>query len=108
MSEKIIAELKKEDRDLLKSAIDAVSKPKVNQPTGDPVPVTESTDAKGHKTIEEQIACPDCYPKIREAVFKKHAEETQDSGWVCEGCGLGVREEWEECPNCKSKDAKER
>ena len=71
-------------------------------------PTKAESSSPKHQTIEEAVACPDCYPKIRELVFKKHAEETKDSGLVCEGCGIGVKKEWENCPACGSKDAKDK
>ena len=70
--------------------------------------VKSEVDSPKHETIEDAVNCPDCYPKIRELVFKKHAEETKDSGIVCSECGIGVKKEWESCPSCGSKDAREK
>lgn len=105
-TEKMIVELKKEDRELLRSVIDGIEERAKVEPK--PSVSDESHENKGHATIEELIACPDCYPKVRDSVLKKHREETKDSGLVCKECGLGVKKEWENCPSCGNKEAKER
>lgn len=99
-TEKTIVELKKEDRDLLKLAIKTVGKSKVEPETG--------AHKGGNHTLEELVDCPDCYPKIRSLVFKKHAEETKDSGVECEDCGTHVKQEWESCPTCGGKNSRSR
>ena len=106
--EKTIVELKKEDRDLLKSVIDHVSK--MPSPSGDP---SETDTEKGHESIEEIVACPDCYPKARDLVLPKVWEETKNLDHECTECGLGVKgeesakEEWK-CKECGSKTARSR
>ena len=94
-------ELKTEDRNLLQSTIEAIKGASKDEPEVKP-------SASGHETLEEIVDCPDCYPKIRSLVLQKHAKETKDSGIVCEECGIGVKKEWEKCPNCGSKDAREK
>jgi len=103
----MIVELKPEDRDLLRSTIDALRKVEVSKETSKSEKDT-SKEPPEHQTIEEAVNCKDCYPKIRDLVLKKHREETKDSKLICKECGLGVKEEWESCPSCGSKEAKER
>ena len=66
-----------------------------------------------HETIEELVACPDCYPKIEPLVLKKHWKQTKDLSHECTECGSRVKgeesekEDWE-CKTCGNKYAKER
>lgn len=65
-------------------------------------------NSEGHKNLKDQIDCPDCYPKILNAVVSK---EFKGAEAECTECGLPVRkeraekEEWE-CPSCKNKFAR--
>jgi len=60
-------------------------------------------------TLEDLINCPDCYPKIRNAVIKK---EFKDTTHICDNteCALPVKgeesakPEWK-CPSCGGRFA---
>lgn len=109
--EKMIVELKREDRDLLKSAIDAVSKSHEHTKPEEP-PVekpSEESHTKTH-TLEELLDCPECYPKVKRAVIEK---EFKGAEYECEECGLPVRKEESEkddwkCANCGHDYARSR
>lgn len=101
--------LKQEDRDLLKSVIEAQKKPPEPTPSGD-------KDEHEHfhtdlAYLENSDSCPDCkkgLDQFGKDYMKKELEKRKNSPYVCEECGLGVEKEEEECPSCGSKDAKER
>jgi len=73
----------------------------------------QGNQGSGHKSIEEMIACPDCFPKIRKLVLRKVGAEDKNLSHQCEKCGLGVdgkesaSEDWD-CPFCGHKYAKRR
>ena len=106
MSEKQKENWKEEMRKIVKEEIKPLlpSTPKVEP--------TKETSAE-HQTIEEAVACPDCYPKVRDLVLPKVWEETKNLDYECTECGLGVKgeesekEEWK-CKECGNKYAKER
>lgn len=63
-----------------------------------------------HQTIEDQLACPDCYPKIRDAVVKKEGfqkplgkRDRHEYPLMCKECGLRTKK-GETCPNCGSTE----
>lgn len=65
-----------------------------------------------HATIEEQLACPDCYPKIRDAIVKKEGfklsigkRDPYEYPYHCKGCGLNVKKDEKECPSCGTSEA---
>ena len=64
------------------------------------------TPKEKHKSIQEQIDCPECYSQIRNAVFKK--ENFKDKKLLCDDCGVPVDEGEEECPSCGGKNARTR
>jgi len=70
----------------------------------------EKPENKHLHTLNEQIACPSCYPDIRKKVYDK---EFKNADAQCVGCGLlakkeeAGKEDWE-CPNCGSKTAEAR
>lgn len=72
------------------------------------VNIQDETQTKTHKSLEEMLACPDCFPDIRAKVIQKHRDNTKDEKSVCTRCGSGVKEEWENCPLCGGSDAKRR
>ena len=104
------AELKEEDRELLKSAIKSAEKiAEVKMPPSTPPePTSDEGERKSHKshTLENVLDCPDCYPKLRDRVFKKEAQNLKEAELVCEDCGLPVEESDDECLWCGGKDAK--
>lgn len=106
-----IVELKPEDRDLLKSNIKAVQALQDAQKT--PAEDTHSDEAgkshkEGHETLEEMIDCPNCYPKVRDAVFQKELPSLKEAEHVCQDCGMPVKLDADSCLFCGGKDAKER
>lgn len=77
----------------------------------------------GHRTIDEILACPNCYPKIKENVLSKEKQglldavksdmtkgliERHKKEFECVNCGTGVDVNESECPTCRGKDAKRR
>lgn len=108
--------LKKEDRELLKSAIDKVDSlqnfkfPKPEKVESPPTKAKKEDVHTGEHTIEEALDCPGCYPKIAKKVIQK---ELKDADHECVNCGLPVKgevsasEEWG-CLNCGGKSAQER
>ena len=62
-----------------------------------------------HETIEEAVACPNCFPKIKQLVLKK----TKNLDHECTECGLGVDgkesepDDWK-CPLCGNEYAQKR
>ena len=71
-------------------------------------PPAPSPKKEKHATLEDQIGCKDCYPKILNAVI---AKEFKGAEAECTTCGLPVHAEkaksetWN-CPGCDSKSAK--
>ena len=71
-------------------------------------PPVPSTKKEKHESLEDQIECKDCYPKILSAVVNK---EFKDAEAECDTCGLPVHAEkaksddWN-CPGCDGKNAK--
>ena len=70
-------------------------------------PAEKHEEKKGHATLEDQIACPDCYPKIEALVMPKLKpkilKEIVDKAkgkYHCRGCGLKVEKETPSCPLC--------
>ena len=59
-----------------------------------------------HKSIEEQLDCPDCYKKIKDAVLAKEKKPKKD--YFCLDCGQDVDLNEAECPTCHGKQAKQR
>ena len=59
-----------------------------------------------HKSIEEQLDCPDCYKKIKDAVLLREKKPKTD--YFCVDCGEGVDLNEEECPTCHGKEARKR
>ena len=104
MTEKTIVELKKEDRQLLKSVIDILKKP---EPTIDPV--EKQTPKEITKAnVDHVMDCPNCYPLVKQRVIER---EFKDADHECEECGLPAKgeesgkEDWK-CPSCGHKYAK--
>ena len=99
-------ELKKEDRELLKSVIEGLKTPVQTSTTQNPSET--STTKAGHESIEDLMNCKDCYPKAKAIVIER---EFKDADYECEECGLPVKgeqsakQDWE-CPSCKHKYAK--
>jgi len=114
MSEKTIVELKKEDRDLLRSNINAMKKEGETKPAVEHK--HEETPKHEHFSVdlaymEKPDACPDCKTGLEafgDAYFKKALAKRQELPFECVNCGLGVSENEEKCVNCGSKEAKKR
>ena len=87
MNEKMEVELKKEDRELLKSVIEA-NKPQQT--------ITNEPGSKSHKTLADQMLCPDCNPpeEYKKAHLKLMGEKE------CKECGNIDREKEEWCSDC--------
>ena len=49
-----------------------------------------------HKTLDEQLDCPNCRPKIESAVYKN---VTKAEGY-CNSCHYPIFEWKDSCPNC--------
>ena len=86
---------------------------KIAQQTKPKEDISSEPEKHEHWKAEELInpECPECKAekqKLRSQILKEYAEETKDSNLVCEGCGIGVKKEWENCPSCGSKDAREK
>lgn len=75
-------------------------------------------EPKGHKDLDEQLACPTCKGKmleklrpeiekdLRPAILKEVKEKLKSKELVtCDGCGEIVGKEEENCPTCKGKHA---
>ena len=98
--------LKAEDRELLKSAIEAAKKP--------PEPMTDKHQhwkAEDVSKLLENNDCPECKAeaqKLEQRISKKFRASRQKLPFVCEECGLGVDKEEEECPSCGNRNARER
>jgi len=63
------------------------------------------------KYLDADDSCPECkagLEKFGKAYMKKTLEARKDLPFECEECGLGVEEEEESCPNCGSREARER
>lgn len=100
-------ELKAEDRNLLKSAIKAFEASK-QQP---PEPKSDeggSQHHEGHSSLGDLVDCPNCYPQVKDAVFKKELPNLRNPKYECEDCGLPVALESDNCPWCGGKNAKEK
>jgi hypothetical protein len=100
---KEIAQIMQEQLRPYKEAIDRLS-PEAHKPP-------EIPEAPGHKTIEEMLACPDCYPKVRDGVVKKEGfkppigkRDRHEYEKICKECGLRVKKDEKECPNCGSTE----
>ncbi|MCK5609283.1 hypothetical protein KAR91_45845 [Candidatus Pacearchaeota archaeon] len=98
--------MKKEDRELLKSAIEA-SKHKPQPAAAKP---TKEISSHPEDITTHALNCPNCYPKVKAAVIKK--EFGTKKPYECEECGLpvgeeGIKEEWN-CPGCDTGIVKER
>lgn len=112
MSEKTEVELKEEDRKLLRSAISAADRiekaaqtePKATQ--GKQASESESKHEVGHATLDDLLACPNCYPQVKKAVFKKETENLRSLDGQCLDCGLPVNLDDEECSWCGGKKAR--
>lgn len=83
----------------------------------------KSIRQQGHQTLEDMLKCPNCYPKVRDAVLEKEkpvlAQSIRDDltkglkerikkDFVCTTCGTGVDRDESECPTCHGKDARRR
>jgi len=106
-----VVELKEEDRKLLRSVIESLSAKSASntaQATSDAPNLSPTKDEpRSHGSVEEILECKDCGPKVRQLVLKEYAEKLKGHALsACEGCGLVVREEEEECPNCGSTKGK--
>lgn len=101
-------ELLKSFNEGVKSLVDTLGK--IRTPKSEVVETknTLNTDEsqKGHKTIEEMVTCPECYPKLRDRILEKHRKDHEKSELECVGCGFGVEKEWEKCPICGGDSAR--
>lgn len=91
MSENPIVELKKEDRELLKSFTDGV---KALQSSPEP----EKTE-EGHKTLADWMECKNCnpsdqYPRVKKTLLKIMGQKE------CKECGNIDRGKEEYCSDC--------
>jgi DNA-directed RNA polymerase subunit RPC12/RpoP len=98
--------------DLIMERLEKLEK---NQPS----PTTStSEEAKGHKDIDEQLACPTCRAKIvaklkpeieaglRPTLLKEVKEKIKNKELLtCDGCNELVEKEADECPTCHGKHA---
>lgn len=107
MAEKKEVELKEEDRKLLKSVIE-----RLDSHNAGGLPPSKHEESQGYKTIEEMLECPNCYPKVRDGVAKKEGfkpsigkRDSKEYQYHCKGCGLNVKKDEKECPNCGSSEA---
>jgi rubrerythrin len=75
-------------------------------------------EPKGHKDLDEQLACPTCKGKMLERLrpeiekelkpllLKEAKEKLKSKDLVtCDGCGEIVEKTEESCPTCKGKRA---
>lgn len=131
MSENQTVELKKEDRDLLRSTIkelqDAKNPPAESKHDEAGAGSESASEGKGggqasthshresipfshetHASLKELLACPNCYPKVRDSVKAKEQERTKDAKALCVNCGQNVLETDEECFWCGGKEAKKK
>ena len=108
-------ELKKEDRELLKSVIDKMNqtiKPK-KEIASEKTEKTESNDAHKHWKASEVLTsdCPECEKQadeiIRETMRKRRADK-EKYPVKCVECGTPVKREEKDCPTCGGTDATER
>ena len=114
--EKTIVELKKEDRELLQSAIKAFkAPPKTSQIEKNESETTATTEHTHFNVelgyLEAEDSCPECkkgLDQFGKAYMKKVLTERKDLEYECEECGTPVGEEEEECPTCGSKEARSR
>ncbi len=73
-------------------------------------------ELKGHKDLDEQLACPTCKGKLleklrpeiekdlRPAILKEVKEKLKSpDNVICEGCGEIVKKDEESCPSCHGK-----
>lgn len=115
MSEKKMeVELKTEDRELLRSTIKKVDEFLVIQVK----PAEHKHEEPKHEHfavdlayMEKGDACPDCVKGLDtfgKEYMKKTLEGRSKLPYICKDCGLGVKDDEEECPNCGGKDAEER
>lgn len=103
--EKLTVHLIQEDRDLLKSAIEA------NKPKPTPTQKHEHWKAEEVQKLLENKDCPECKAeakKLERNIAKTFRDSRKTLPFVCEECGLGVEENEEECPECGNKQARER
>lgn len=76
-------------------------------PSSKPEPEHNHSHDHNH-TLEGALDCPDCYPKLKDLVFKKEKERRDELPYVCETCQTGVSETEENCPTCGGTDARPR
>jgi len=105
MSEKV--DWKKEIASIIESKVSEILERKF-PPSSDKKP--DEHDLKAHWKAEELVSseCPECKretEKLFKAYLEKMKKERESYPFVCEGCGLGVKKEEEECPLCGSKNA---
>lgn len=62
------------------------------------------SDPEGHRTLDEQLDCPNCRPKIESAVYKN----LQKAWGYCATCHYPQFERSPEpCSNCGGKDSRD-
>ena len=81
---------------------------KTSTPEHEHVAMPES--ARGHKTIDEVVDCPNCKPKLlakfRPEILKEFKEKLKSKEIVtCDGCGEFVEKTESECPSCHGHKA---
>ena len=99
--------LKQEDRELLKSVIDAA------KPKPEPEHKHEHLTADSVKKFYDAQECPDgtCgteEKKLSDHYVKEFLKDRKNLDYECEECGTPVKEDEEECPTCGSKNARRR
>ena len=119
MSEPKIVELKKEDRELLRSNIDAMKKAAETKPVVEAK--HEETPKHEHfgvslEYMEKGDSCPECVKGLDQfgkEYLRKTLDAQKDLSHECVNCGLGVDgkisepESWK-CANCGEGNARER
>jgi len=102
----LTVELKQEDRELLKSVIEA-AKPKP-EPEHKHEHLTADAVLDFYKQECPGGVCPTEEMKLATHYVKEFLKDRKNLEYECEECGTPVKEEEEECPTCGSKAARRR
>ena len=108
--EKTVVELKKEDRELLRSLIDGIEERAKRQKESSEPP---KDDAHKHWKASEVLNsdCPECEVQAGEIIretMRKRRSNKEKYPVKCVECGTPVKRDEKDCPTCGGTDATER